>query len=349
MKLSRKWLHEFVDLSGVGDREFADAMTLSGSKVEGTEVLNESLQNVVVGRVVSMERHPDSDHMWVCQADVGQATPVQIVTGAWNVHKGDFVPVALHNARLPGGKKIERGKLRGVLSDGMFCSLKELGLTVEHDYPEAVITPAAILNDYHPIDPAKRSLPEELSPGMKIYGPVIVAKVSVLERYAYGCWRTTLNVGAEEMEMDESRFQNLHIGDFVAWDTERHDICTLSDLRAEQREFPNCIDDGIWILPGEPTPGDDIAALIGADDHVVEFEITPNRPDCLSVIGLAREAAATFHKPLQHHKPEIRGGGGNIAELLDIEIEDGNLCPRYTARLVKNVNIRPSPEWMRER
>ncbi|MBQ7680643.1 MAG: phenylalanine--tRNA ligase subunit beta, partial [Oscillibacter sp.] len=349
MKLSRKWLHEFVDLSGVGDREFADAMTLSGSKVEGTEVLNESLQNVVVGRVVSMERHPDSDHMWVCQADVGQATPVQIVTGAWNVHKGDFVPVALHNARLPGGKKIERGKLRGVLSDGMFCSLKELGLTVEHDYPEAVITPAAILNDYHPIDPAKRSLPEELSPGMKIYGPVIVAKVSVLERYAYGCWRTTLNVGAEEMEMDESRFQNLHIGDFVAWDTERHDICTLSDLRAEQREFPNCIDDGIWILPGEPTPGDDIAALIGADDHVVEFEITPNRPDCLSVIGLAREAAATFHKPLQHHKPEIRGGGGNIAELLDIEIEDGNLCPRYTARLVKNVKIRPSPEWMRER
>ncbi|MBR4211894.1 MAG: phenylalanine--tRNA ligase subunit beta, partial [Oscillibacter sp.] len=349
MKLSRKWLHEFVDLSGVGDREFADAMTLSGSKVEGTEVLNESLKNVVVGRVLSMERHPDSDHMWVCQTDVGQEKPVQIVTGAWNVHKGDFVPVALHKAVLPGGKTIERGKLRGVASGGMYCSLKELGLTAEHDYPEAVIKPAAILNDYHPIDPAKRSLPEELAPGMKIYGPVIVAKVSVLEKYAYGCWRSTLNVGGGEMEMDESRFQNLHIGDFVAWDTERHDICTLSDLRAEQREFPHCIDDGIWILPGEPTPGDDIAALIGADDHVVEFEITPNRPDCLSVIGLAREAAATFHKPLLHHKPEIRGGGGNIAELLDIEIEDGNLCPRYTARLVKNVKIRPSPEWMRER
>ena len=349
LKLSRKWLQEFVDLSGVGDREFADAMTLSGSKVEGTEVLNESLKNVVVGRVLSMERHPDSDHMWVCQTDVGQEKPVQIVTGAWNVHKGDFVPVALHKAVLPGGKTIERGKLRGVASEGMYCSLKELGLTAEHDYPEAVIKPAAILNDYHPIDPAKRSLPEELAPGMKIYGPVIVAKVSVLEKYAYGCWRSTLNVGGGEMEMDESRFQNLHIGDFVAWDTERHDICTLSDLRAEQREFPHCIDDGIWILPGEPTPGDDIAALIGADDHVVEFEITPNRPDCLSVIGLAREAAATFHKPLIHHKPEIRGGGGNIAELLDIEIEDGNLCPRYTARLVKNVKIRPSPEWMRER
>ena len=338
-----------MDLSDVGDREFSDAMTLSGSKVEGTEILNESLKNVVVGQVLSMERHPDSDHMWVCQTDVGQKEPVQIVTGAWNVHKGDFVPVALHKAVLPGGKTIERGKLRGVASEGMYCSLKELGLTAEHDYPEAVINPAAILNDYRPIDPAKRSLPEELSPGMKIYGPVIVAKVSVLERYAYGCWRATLNVGAAEMEMDESRFRNLHIGDFVAWDTERHDICTLSDLRAEQREFPHCIPDGIWILSGEHKPGDDVAALIGADDHVVEFEITPNRPDCLSVIGLAREAAATFRKPLLHHTPEIRGSGGNIAELLDIEIEDGNLCPRYTARLVRNVKIRPSPEWMRER
>ncbi|MBQ6206943.1 MAG: phenylalanine--tRNA ligase subunit beta [Oscillospiraceae bacterium] len=349
MKLSRKWLNEFVDLSDIGDREFSDAMTMSGSKVEGTEVLNESLKNVVVGKVLSMERHPDSDHMWVCQTDVGQEKPVQIVTGAWNVHKGDFVPVALHKAILPGGKKIERGKLRGVLSDGMYCSLKELGLTAEHDYPEAVITPAALLNDYHPIDPKKPSIPAELVPGMKIYGPVIVAKVSALEKYAYGCWRSTLNVGGAEMEMDESHFQNLHVGDFVAWDTERKDICSLEDLKAEQREFPHCITDGIWILSGDHTPGEDVAAMIGADDRVVEFEITPNRPDCLSVIGLAREAAATFHRTLKHHKPEIKGGGGNIAELLDIEIDDGTLCPRYTARLVKNVKIRPSPEWMRER
>ncbi len=349
MKLSRKWLNEFVDLSDIGDREFSDAMTMSGSKVEGTEVLNESLKNVVVGKVLSMERHPDSDHMWVCQTDVGQEKPAQIVTGAWNVHKGDFVPVALHKAVLPGGKRIERGKLRGVLSDGMYCSLKELGLTAEHDYPEAVIIPAALLNDYRPIDPKKPSIPAELVPGMKIYGPVLAAKVSALEKYAYGCWRATLNVGGAEMEMDESRFQNLHVGDFVAWDTERKDICSLEDLKAEQREFPHCIADGIWILSGDHAPGEDVAAMIGADDRVVEFEITPNRPDCLSVIGLAREAAATFHRTLKHHKPEIKGGGGNIAELLDIEIEDGTLCPRYTARLVKNVKIRPSPEWMRER
>ena len=349
MKLSRKWLNEFVNLSDVGDREFSDAMTLSGSKVEGTEILNESLKNVVVGKVLSMERHPDSDHMWICQADVGKDKPVQIVTGAWNVHKGDYVPVALHKSVLPGGKTIERGELRGVMSDGMFCSLKELGLTAEHDFPEAVIKPAAILGDYRPIDPAKPSLPAELVPGQRIYGPVIVAKVSALEQYAYGCFRATLNIGADEMEMDESRFRNLHVGDFVAWDAERHDICSLEDLHAEQREFPHCIADGIWILSGERTPGDDIAALIGADDRVVEFEITPNRPDCLSVIGLAREAAATFRKPLIHHKTEVKGSGGNIAELLDIEIDDGNLCPRYTARLVKNVKIRPSPEWMRER
>ena len=349
MKLSRKWLNEFVDLSDIGDREFSDAMTMSGSKVEGTENLSETVKNVVVGRVISMERHPDSDHMWICKADVGQEKPAQIVTGAWNVHKGDLVPVALHKAVLPGGKTIERGELRGVMSEGMFCSLKELGLTAEHDYPEAVITPAAILNDYRPIRPEKPSIPAELTPGQKIGGAVIAAKVSALEKYAYGCWRAMLNIGGGEMETDESRFSNLHVGDFVAWDAERHDICSLADLKAEQREFPHCISDGIWILSGEHNPGDDIAALIGADDSIVEFEITPNRPDCLSVIGLAREAAATFRRTLKHHKPEIRGGGGNVAELLDIEIEDGNLCPRYTARLVKNVKIRPSPEWMRER
>ena len=111
MKLSRKWLTEFVDIGPVGDREFAEAMTISGSKVEVTEDLGAEISNVVAGRVKKMERHPDSDHMWVCQLDVGQDEPVQIVTGAWNIHEGDLVPVALHKSTLPGGKKIEKGKL----------------------------------------------------------------------------------------------------------------------------------------------------------------------------------------------------------------------------------------------
>ena len=124
MNLSRKWLREFVTVEA-DDKEFAEAMTLSGSKVELTHDLGAEISNVVVGRVLSMERHPDSDHMWVCQVDAGQAEPVQIVTGAWNVHVGDLVPVALHKSTLPGGKKIEKGKLRGVLSNGMLCGLYE--------------------------------------------------------------------------------------------------------------------------------------------------------------------------------------------------------------------------------
>ena len=162
MKLSRKWLNEFVDVASVSDREFAEAMTLSGSKVEVTEVLNESLKNVVVGRIESMERHPDSDHMWVCQIDVGEEEATQIVTGAWNIHVGDLIPVAKHKSLLPGGIKIEKGKLRGVKSNGMLCSLKELNLTAEHDYPYAVITPAALLNDYKPLDPEKPSIPADV-------------------------------------------------------------------------------------------------------------------------------------------------------------------------------------------
>ena len=259
MNLSRNWLNEFVDLHDITDKQFNDEMTLSGSKVETIERLDESLKNVVAGKILSMEKHPDSDHMWVCQLDVGQEAPVQIVTGAWNIHVGDMVPAALHKSMLPGGVKIEKGKLRGVESNGMLCSLKELGLTAEHDFPYAVITPAALLNDYHPIDKDKPSIPA----GIK--------------------------------------------------------------------------------------PGDDIAKVIGYDDSVVEFEITPNRPDCLSVIGLAREASATFKRPLTLHTPEVKGNGGSIAELVDIEIEDGGLCPRYTARMVKNVKIAPSPKWMRER
>ncbi|WP_308856951.1 phenylalanine--tRNA ligase subunit beta [uncultured Oscillibacter sp.] len=349
MKLSRKWLNEFVDVANVGDRDFAEAMTLSGSKVEITEVLNESLQNVVAGRIVSMERHPDSDHMWICQIDVGEAEPTQIVTGAWNIHVGDLVPVARHKSLLPGGVKIEKGKLRGVVSNGMLCSLKELNLTAEHDYPYAVITAAAILNDYKPTDPEKPSIPADVQPGHKIYGPVVAARVCACETVSFGRYTVTLDTGSETVQT-ETACQNLHEGDLVAYNTKERTICTLADLHAEQKEFPHCITDGIFVLNEEGVrPGDDMAKVIGADDHVVEFEITPNRPDCLSVIGLAREASATFHKPLKLHTPEIRGCGGSIADMVDIEIEDGELCPRYTARLVKNVKIQPSPAWMRER
>ena len=349
MKLSRKWLNEFVDIGSVSDRDFAEAMTLSGSKVEVTEVLNESLKNVVAGRIVKMERHPDSDHMWICQLDIGGDEPTQIVTGAWNIHEGDLVPVAKHKSLLPGGVKIEKGKLRGVVSNGMLCSLKELGLTAEHDYPYAVITPAALLNDYKPLDKEKPSIPADVQPGHKIYGPVVAARVLECAGQGSGTYHTCLDIGGATAAPD-TVCSNLHEGDMVAYNTKTGTICTLSDLHAEQREFPHCIPDGIFILHEEGVkPGDDLAAVIGADDRVVEFEITPNRPDCLSVIGLAREAAATFDKPLNLHTPEIRGCGGSIMDHVDIEIEDGELCPRYTARLVKNVKIAPSPAWMRER
>ena len=184
MKLSRKWLSEFVSVDA-NDKEFAEAMTLSGSKVETTEDLGAEIKNVVVGRIEKMERHPDSDHMWVCRLDVGKDEPVQIVTGAWNIHEGDLVPVALHKSTLPGGKKIEKGKLRGVLSNGMLCSLKELGLD-ERDFPYAVIEAAALLNDYRPIDPEKPSIPQGVVPGHKIFGSIKAAFVTRVESLSGG-------------------------------------------------------------------------------------------------------------------------------------------------------------------
>ena len=247
MKLNRKWLNEeFVDLSGVPDREFVETMTIAGQKVETYERLDAGLRNVVVGRVVSITRHTNSDHMWVCQIDVGAGEPVQIVTGAQNVHEGDLVPVAQHNSWLPGGVHITKGKLRGEVSNGMLCSLKELGLT---------------LND-----------------------------------------------------------------------------------------FPYAIEDGIWILQEDCKPGDDINTVIGNDDTVVDFEITNNRPDCYSILGLAREAAAAFNKPMRHHDPVVRGGAaGELSELLEVEVPAEDLCRRYTARMVRNVKIAPSPKWLRQR
>ena len=349
MILSRNWLNEFVDLKDITDKEFNDEMTLSGSKVETIERPDENLKNVVVGKILEMKRHENSDHMWVCQIDVGQAEPVQIVTGAWNIHVGDYVPAALHGAHLPGGVKIEKGKLRGVESNGMLCSLKELGMTAEHDFPYAVITPAAILNDYHPIDKDKPSIPADIKPGDKVYGPVVAAKVLECAPLGDGTFHTCLDLG-DATTVPDTRCSNLHEGDLVAYNTKSDTICTLEDLHAEQKEFPHCIADGIFVLQEEDAePGLNMAHILGFDDSIVEFEITPNRPDCLSVIGLAREASATFKRPLKLHTPEPHGCGGSIADLVDIDIEDGDLCPRYTARMVKNVKIAPSPRWMRER
>ncbi len=351
MNLSRKWLNEFVKVDAP-DKEFAEAMTLSGSKVEGTADLGAEIDRVVVGRVLSMERHPDSDHMWVCQLDAGGEEPLQIVTGAWNIHEGDLVPVALHGSTLPGGKHIQRGKLRGMLSDGMMCGLDELGLD-ERDFPYAAITAAAILGDYKPTDPAKPSIPADIQPGHKIFGPVAAAEVKEVGAAGNGRWRCTLACGGQDgptAAVVTTGCPNLHAGDLVAYNTKTGAICTLADLHAEQKEFPHCIPDGIFVLQEECKPGDDIKGVIGLDDHVVEFEITPNRPDCLSVIGLAREAAATFDKPLALHTPEVKGGAdGVLPELLDVETPDADLVPRYTARMVRNVKIAPSPKWMRER
>ena len=348
MILSRNWLNEFVDLKDITDKEFNDEMTLSGSKVETIERPDENLKNVVVGKILEMKRHENSDHMWVCQIDVGQAEPVQIVTGAWNIHVGDYVPAALHGAHLPGGVKIEKGKLRGVESNGMLCSLKELGMTAEHDFPYAIITPAALLNDYHPIDPAKPSIPADIKPGDKVYGPVLCGRVEAVKS-TDGGYNVRVNDG-KTTRAAKTVCSNLHEGDLVAYNTKSDTICTLEDLHAEQKKFPHCIADGIFILQEEDAePGLNMAHILGFDDSIVEFEITPNRPDCLSVIGLAREASATFKRPLKLHTPEPHGCGGSIADLVDIDIEDGDLCPRYTARMVKNVKIAPSPRWMRER
>ncbi|MBR4057486.1 MAG: phenylalanine--tRNA ligase subunit beta [Oscillospiraceae bacterium] len=255
MNLSRKWLNAFVedaDITQISDKAFDEAMTLSGSKVEVTTAPGEEIRNVVVGKVVEIRRHENSDHMWICQLDIGKEAPVQIVTGAQNVKLGDVVPVAKHNSYLPGGVHITKGKLRGEKSEGMLCSLSELGLDI-HD-------------------------------------------------------------------------------------------------------FPGAFEDGIFILSDDPelkdklVPGEDVRPLLGLDDHVVEFEITPNRPDCLSVIGLAREVAATFDKPLKLHTPVVQElGKEELSSLLQVRVDAPELCPRYSSRMVRNVRIAPSPQWMRER
>ncbi len=247
MKLNRKWINEeFVDLSNISDKEYVDTLTIFGQKVETYERLDAQIRNVVVGKVVSIVRHENSDHMWVCQIDIGQDEPVQIVTGAQNVKQGDLVPAALHNSWLPGGIHITKGKLRGEVSNGMLCSLSELNLTVN--------------------------------------------------------------------------------------------------------DFPYAIEDGIWIIEENCKPGDDINTVIGNDDTVVEFEITNNRPDCYSIIGLARESAAAFGKKMKHHEPVVNGSdAGSMYDMLDVEIPAAELCNRYSSRMVANVKIAPSPKWLRDR
>lgn len=246
MNLSKKWLNDYVKLD-VTDKQFADDMTISGSKVECYETEGAELKNIIVGKVESLERHPDSDHLWICRINVGKEENIQIVTGAQNLTEGDIVPVAMDNSVVFGGHKIKKGKLRGVESNGMLCSLGELGLTA-HDFPYA-------------------------------------------------------------------------------------------------------IEDGIFVLGDDcdRTLGIDIHEAIGLNDVVTEFEITSNRSDCLSVIGLAREAAATFKKELVVKEPVVKGCGGDVNEFISVEIKEPEKCYRYCGAVVNNVRIKPSPRWMRER
>ncbi len=244
MNLSMRWLNEFVNIQ-TSPKAFAEAMTMSGSKVECFETEGTEISNVVVGRILSIVPHQDSDHLVICQVDIGADEPIQIVTGANNLTVGDLVPAALNNSTLPNGIKIKKGKLRGEVSNGMLCSLAELGLT---------------LND-----------------------------------------------------------------------------------------FPYAIEDGIFVLQENCNPGDPICEAIGLNDTKIEFEITSNRPDCFSVIGLARETAATFEQQLTLHTPVVKGGNGSCTEMLDVKVEEPALCSVYSARIVKNVRVKPSPRWMRER
>ena len=248
MNLSLKWLKEFVDIGNVAPRDFSEAMTMSGSKVELFEIEGGQIENIVEGKILEIEKHPDADKLTVCQVDVGEKT-VQIVTAATNVKVGDYVPVCKDKSKLVDGTPIKKGKLRGVVSEGMFCSVAELGVTV-HDFPYAVQDGIFILQD----DP---------------------------------------------------------------------------DLK--------------------PVPGADIKETIGLTDTKVEFEITSNRPDCFSVIGLAREAAATFGKELKLHTPEVKSTGKSCDGMLDVEIHNPELCPIYSAKIVENVRVKPSPLWLRER
>ena len=251
MVLSRKWLSDFVDTSDINIKDYCDRMTDTGSKVEGYEIVGAEVDNVRVGLIEKIEQHPDAERLVVCRVNCGEKT-LQIITAAKNVFEGAYVPVCYCPAdekrvtKLHGGHEIKAGKLRGLMSEGMFCSIEELGLT-SHDMPDAATDGILILNDMN------------------------------------------------------------------------------------------------------PTAGMDIKELLLMNDEAVEFEITPNRPDCLSVIGLARESAASFGKELHVKAPVVKTVGDDIANYLSVKISDNEKCYRYSARVVKNVKIEPSPLWLRMR
>ncbi len=253
MNTSLSWIKAYVPDLDVTAQEYADAMTLSGTKVEGYEKLDADLDKIVIGRIEKIEKHPDADKLVVCQVNIGTGT-TQIVTGAPNVFEGAKVPVVLDGGRVagghdgsktPGGIKIKKGKLRGVESNGMMCSIEELGSTRDM-YPEA---------------------PEE----------------------------------------------------------------------------------GIYIFPEDAQVGENAVKALGLDDVVVEYEVTSNRVDCFSVVGIAREAAATFDKTFVPPVVKETGNDEDVNDYVKVSVENTDLCPRYCARVVKNIKIGPSPKWMQRR
>ncbi len=254
MNTSLSWMKAYVPDLDVTPQEFTDAMTLSGSKVEGFTKLDADLEKIIIGQIEKIERHPDADKLIVCQVKIGEGETIQIVTGAPNVKEGDKIPVVQDGGRVagghdgkmtPGGIKIKKGKLRGIESNGMMCSIEELGSSREM-YPEA----------------------PEL---------------------------------------------------------------------------------GIYIFPQDAAVGADAVEALGLRDAVFEFEITSNRVDCYSVLGLAREAAATFQKAYEPPVVQVKGSGGDVNDYIQVEVKDQKLCPRYCARVVKNIRLAPSPKWMQRR
>lgn len=244
MKFPLSWLNDYVDIKDISAKDYAHALTMSGSKVEGVENAGDEIKNVVVGKLLDVKKHQNSDHLNICSVDIGEDEPTQIVTGAQNIKVGDYVPVAKHNSYLPGGIHITKGKLRGEVSNGMLCSYQELGLSKE--------------------------------------------------------------------------------------------------------DVPYAAEDGILILPEPIEPGKDITEVFGLNEDVIEFEITSNRPDCFSVIGLARETAVTFGRPLDIKTPVVKGGAGDVSDIAKVTVKDKD-CLRYAARVIKNVKIAESPKWMRDR
>lgn len=251
-----EWLKDYIDLD-VTTEEFCDRMIMSGSNLETCEHFCEEMENVVVGKIEKIEKHPDADKLVVCMLNVGKEEPVQIVTGAPNVFEGALVPVALHKSRIPGplhgqpkqegGVKITKGKLRGVESFGMLCSAEELGF--------------------------------------------------------------------------------------------------------EDKVVPVAHKDGIWILEGDYEPGQDFAEALGLKQAVVDFEITPNRPDCLAMVGMAREASATFKKPFTYPDTDIKdeNGKGETKDYVSVDIKNPESCKRYVARIVTDVKVEQSPWWLQKR